>query len=236
MPGVLVIEPDVHRDERGFFLETWRAERYEFTGPFVQENLSYSKHGVLRGLHLQDPPQAQGKLVTVLRGDGLRRRRRCLPRVPHLRSMGRVHAVRRHGVPDLDSARLRARVRGHRRGGAVFLQVHGAVCSGLRTHRSLGRSDARDRVADPSARAVAPRRGGASAPAAGNVDAPPPPVTCRFRNSGTCTGPTWARSPACGSRRSAFRTPQASARTSRTPDRGCRPRRRCRPPWRRPPR
>lgn len=71
LPGVLVIEPDIHGDERGFFLETWRASRYAGHGlpeRFVQDNLSLSARGVLRGLHCQHP-QGQGKLVTVLEGE-----------------------------------------------------------------------------------------------------------------------------------------------------------------------
>lgn len=70
IPGVLIIEPKVNGDDRGFFLESFQAERYASSGirgPFVQDNLSRSAFGVLRGLHLQNP-KAQGKLVTVLRG------------------------------------------------------------------------------------------------------------------------------------------------------------------------
>lgn len=68
--GVLVLEPKVLVDQRGFFMETYRADRYAavgISGPFVQDNLSRSTYGVLRGLHLQNP-RPQGKLVTVLRG------------------------------------------------------------------------------------------------------------------------------------------------------------------------
>jgi dTDP-4-dehydrorhamnose 3,5-epimerase len=70
IPEVIVIEPKVFGDPRGFFLETFQAERYAALGmrrPFVQDNMSRSAKGVLRGLHLQNP-RAQGKLVTVLRG------------------------------------------------------------------------------------------------------------------------------------------------------------------------
>jgi dTDP-4-dehydrorhamnose 3,5-epimerase len=70
IPEVLIIEPKVHGDPRGFFLETFSAERYAacgIAGPFVQDNLSRSAQGVVRGLHLQNP-RMQGKLVTVLRG------------------------------------------------------------------------------------------------------------------------------------------------------------------------
>lgn len=69
--GVLVVEPDVFEDERGFFLETWSQRRYAEIGipeMFVQDNLSSSTRGVLRGLHLQHP-HGQGKLVQVLDGE-----------------------------------------------------------------------------------------------------------------------------------------------------------------------
>jgi dTDP-4-dehydrorhamnose 3,5-epimerase len=71
LPGVLILEPRVFGDERGFFMETWNAGRYEEAGlpaRFVQDNLSYSARGVLRGLHFQNP-QPQGKIVSVLRGE-----------------------------------------------------------------------------------------------------------------------------------------------------------------------
>jgi dTDP-4-dehydrorhamnose 3,5-epimerase len=71
LPGVLILEPRVFGDERGFFMETWNSRRYEEAGlpeRFVQDNLSYSARGVLRGLHFQNP-QPQGKLVSVLRGE-----------------------------------------------------------------------------------------------------------------------------------------------------------------------
>lgn len=70
LPEVLVITPKVFGDSRGFFLESFHADRYAQAGitqPFVQDNLSRSVQGTLRGLHFQQP-HAQGKLVTVLRG------------------------------------------------------------------------------------------------------------------------------------------------------------------------
>ena len=70
LPEVLIIEPKLFGDQRGFFLETYQFERYAQSGvaqPFIQDNLSRSRHGVLRGLHLQNPG-TQGKLVTALRG------------------------------------------------------------------------------------------------------------------------------------------------------------------------
>jgi dTDP-4-dehydrorhamnose 3,5-epimerase len=71
VPGVLLIEPKVFGDARGFFLETFQAARYAEHGmkdAFVQDNLSMSRRGVLRGLHFQNP-QPQGKLVSVLQGE-----------------------------------------------------------------------------------------------------------------------------------------------------------------------
>ena len=70
IPGVLIVEPKLLGDSRGFFLETYQGERYAaagITAPLVQDNLSRSNAGVLRGLHLQNP-NPQGKLVTVLSG------------------------------------------------------------------------------------------------------------------------------------------------------------------------
>ncbi len=66
IPGVLVFEPRLFHDHRGVFVETWNQARYELP-EFVQDNLSRSSKGVLRGLHYQHP-NAQGKLVTVVRG------------------------------------------------------------------------------------------------------------------------------------------------------------------------
>jgi dTDP-4-dehydrorhamnose 3,5-epimerase len=71
LPGVLLIEPRVFGDARGYFVETWSLERYRAHGlqlPFVQDNLSKSGAGTLRGLHLQHP-FGQGKLVQVIQGE-----------------------------------------------------------------------------------------------------------------------------------------------------------------------
>ena len=70
IPEVLVVEPDVFRDERGFFLETCHTEKYRAAGiggPFVQDNHSLSARGTLRGLHSQRV-RAQGKLVRCIEG------------------------------------------------------------------------------------------------------------------------------------------------------------------------
>lgn len=73
LPGVFVIEPAVYRDDRGFFVETHRQSRYREAGidvDFVQDNLSRSSRGTLRGLHLQFPAE-QAKLVWVVEGQVL---------------------------------------------------------------------------------------------------------------------------------------------------------------------
>ena len=70
LPGVVVLEVPVRRDERGHFLEAWRRDRYAASGlgwEFVQDNVSSSRRGVVRGLHYQEPG-AQGKLVAPLVG------------------------------------------------------------------------------------------------------------------------------------------------------------------------
>jgi dTDP-4-dehydrorhamnose 3,5-epimerase len=71
LPGVRIIEPDVYTDARGAFFESWNARDYGRHGldvTFVQDNLSRSKPGVLRGLHFQNP-RPQGKLISVLQGE-----------------------------------------------------------------------------------------------------------------------------------------------------------------------
>jgi dTDP-4-dehydrorhamnose 3,5-epimerase len=71
IPDVLVLEPLVYQDARGFFLETWQAPRYREAGldvDFVQDNHSRSVRGTLRGLHYQIE-QPQGKLIAVVRGE-----------------------------------------------------------------------------------------------------------------------------------------------------------------------
>ena len=72
LPGALLITPCVFGDERGFFLESWNQRAFDeavgYPVTFVQDNRSRSTRGVLRGLHYQIDPVAQGKLVTVLFG------------------------------------------------------------------------------------------------------------------------------------------------------------------------
>jgi dTDP-4-dehydrorhamnose 3,5-epimerase len=77
LPGVVIVEPAVFGDDRGWFQESWNGPRFDAAlkemnlpapRPFVQDNHSCSKAGVLRGLHDQLPPHPQGKLVRVVRG------------------------------------------------------------------------------------------------------------------------------------------------------------------------
>lgn len=71
LSGLLIIQPRVFPDERGYFFESFNAKTLKNKGldvSFVQDNISMSQKGVLRGIHFQKPPYAQGKLVQVLRG------------------------------------------------------------------------------------------------------------------------------------------------------------------------
>lgn len=72
IPELKIIEPQIYRDERGFFYETFQSKRYQellnINDPFVQDNFSRSQQGVLRGLHYQSE-NPQGKLVSVLAGE-----------------------------------------------------------------------------------------------------------------------------------------------------------------------
>lgn len=71
IPDVIIIEPNVYLDPRGYFLESFRKDKFVAAGinaEFLQDNQSFSKFGVLRGLHYQKAPYAQAKLVRVLSG------------------------------------------------------------------------------------------------------------------------------------------------------------------------
>lgn len=71
IPGLLILEPKAFGDARGYFMETWNQARYHEAGlpeNFVQDNVSFSRKGILRGLHFQQP-NPQGKLLQVLQGE-----------------------------------------------------------------------------------------------------------------------------------------------------------------------
>ena len=160
LPGVVVIEPDVHRDGRGFFLETYHAERYRehgIAGPFVQDNHSRSVAGTLRGLHLQ-LRQPQGKLIRVIEGeifDVAVDVRRGSP------TFGRWVGV------DADARRTSSSVYvppGFAHGFCVVsadragrIQVHGHLRPGERSRHRLERSGARHRVAGQPIRSLSAR-------------------------------------------------------------------------------
>ena len=73
LPELLILEPKVYGDERGFFFESFHEKEFEEqtgqTVRFVQDNHSWSQRGVFRGLHYQKVPYAQGKLVRVIAGE-----------------------------------------------------------------------------------------------------------------------------------------------------------------------
>ena len=71
LKGLTIIQPRVFADERGFFMESYKKSDFAaagITGEFVQDNHSFSSKGVLRGIHFQSAPHAQGKLVRVFKG------------------------------------------------------------------------------------------------------------------------------------------------------------------------
>ena len=74
LEGLLVIKPRIFGDDRGYFFESWSKQSFDEVGldlNFVQDNQSLSGKGVLRGLHFQNPPYAQGKLLRVVKGSVL---------------------------------------------------------------------------------------------------------------------------------------------------------------------
>ena len=98
LPGVLIITPRVFKDARGFFFESYNADKFKAHGidtVFVQDNHSQSTRGTLRGLHFQLPPMAQDKLVRCVRGVDLGRGGGHPRRLAHLRPLGRRRAERR---------------------------------------------------------------------------------------------------------------------------------------------
>lgn len=72
--GLIIVEPKIFKDDRGSFFESWNVKNFQEIGikdHFVQDNQSSSSRGVLRGLHFQNPPYVQAKLVRVIRGSVL---------------------------------------------------------------------------------------------------------------------------------------------------------------------
>jgi hypothetical protein len=148
--GVLLFEPKVHRDEGGYFLVSWNRERYAEAGleaAFVQDNLSFSQKGVLRGLHFQVAQRTQGKLVSVLEGEVFDV---AVDLRAEFHTFGPVVwglSFRREPAADVRARRLRTRVRGHQRYGAGLLQVHRRLLAGARAEPALERPGGRHRLA-----------------------------------------------------------------------------------------
>ena len=162
LPCVMRIEPDVFGDTRGFFYESWSASRYAaagFSGPFVQDNVSQSSRGSLRGLHLQHP-HGQGKLVYVLVGEVFDVAVDVRVGSPHFGQWGAVTLSESnrhqlyippgfaHGFCVVSDT------------GAGRLQVYGALLPRGRDHRGMERSGHRNPLAHRSAHAQREGQGG----------------------------------------------------------------------------
>ena len=93
IPEVVLVDPSVFSDERGFLIESYKRSEFAafgITEPFVQSNHSKSRKGILRGLHYQKNPKPQAKLVRAL----VRSARDCPRRIRALRNLGRAHGAR----------------------------------------------------------------------------------------------------------------------------------------------
>ena len=148
LDGVLIIRPDVFRDGRGFFLETFQAERYGLDWQFVQDNHSRSRRGVLRGSALPGMHSPQGKLVRVARGRVFDVAVDIDPSSPTFRQHVGIELDDEVAHAALHPARLRAwllRALRHRR---LRVQVHGVLRPRGRARRALGRPRNRHRLAD----------------------------------------------------------------------------------------
>ena len=135
IPGVVVIEPKVFGDARGYFLESWSQRDFDAqVRPvrFVQDNESKSSYGVLRGLHFQKGKDAQSKLVRVIKG-------RVLDVAVDIRRGSPTFG--KHVMVELTGEhhrRVRARVCGAQRGGAFPVQVRQLVCAAGGGRHRLG--------------------------------------------------------------------------------------------------
>ena len=157
LAGVLLIEPVRIGDERGFFVETFQVQRYlDEAGidlPFVQDNHSRSRRGVLRGLHLQTA-RPQGKLVRVARGEVFDVAADIDPKSPTFGRWVGVDSLGQESASALDSAGLRARLPRAVRGRRLRVQVHGLLRSEGGSGVIWNDPDLGYRVADREADAV----------------------------------------------------------------------------------
>ena len=184
LEGPILIEPTVHGDARGFFLETFRAGALAELGvhdDWVQDNHSRSAHGVLRGMHFQP---GMAKLVRCARGAILDVLVDIRPRLGLVRELGGIRAGRPEPPPALRAGRLRTRLlraHGDRRRG---LQVLHLLRPGSRVRLLLRRPAGGDRVArrDSSSRppsATAVRR---SSPSSASDEPPDEPALVRVQH------------------------------------------------------
>ena len=154
IPGVVVIEPQVFGDDRGYFMETYQKDQFAEAGidkEFVQDNQSRSTRGVLRGLHFQKN-HTQGKLVRCDQGRSLRRRRGLPPQQRHLRQVGGRDPLRGEQEDVLYPRGLCPRLPGAERCGRVLLQVYGCLRPHQRGRHPLRRPH-RQRSSGPTAAA-----------------------------------------------------------------------------------
>ena len=153
---VVIIEPQVFGDDRGYFFESYSQQQFDqAVRPvrFVQDNESKSRRGVLRGLHFQKGAAAQSKLVRVVQGQGSGRRRRYTARIAHVRQTRRRRANRRESPPALRTARIRTRFFRIEQRGRLPIQMRQLLRAPVRRSDRLERPRPGDRLATP-------RRGG----------------------------------------------------------------------------
>ena len=167
--GVLIIEPKVFGDERGFFFESYNQQAFEAAVghpvAFVQDNHSRSARGVLRGLHFQRTPHAQGKLVRVTQGSVFDVAADIRPDSPTYGRWVGVELSGQNHPAAVDSAWPRARLSGHQRKRRLSLQDQRLLSADGRRQRALGRSGSCDRLAPrwADARPVGQGRGSTAA-------------------------------------------------------------------------
>ena len=139
LPGVLILEPRVFGDERGFFLESYNEKMFaewESRRRFVQDNHSSSRRNVLRGLHYQIK-QPQGKLVRVVEGEILDVAVDLRRSSPTFGGVGSGAPVGREQAHVVDSGGLCARISRDLGEGASSLQGYRLLCAGTRTHSGV---------------------------------------------------------------------------------------------------
>ena len=163
--GVVLLEPEVHGDDRGFMVETYRRDTWAELGvdvEFVQHNHSRSSRGTLRGLHFQTEP-GQAKLVRCPCGKIFDVAVDLRPRLAHLRPVGGTRARRRDPPPALRPGRLRPRLRRAQRGRRRHLPALEHLRPGDRVRHRLGRPGRGSRVAGQGAPAQRARQKGPDA-------------------------------------------------------------------------